>query len=173
MLWSVIRRFVAVLSVVALVPMSTTLTLHAASAAVFRGRVLGRDGVTPRAGTVVNLYDAAAEKTFSSSPTDARGVFRVDTAPPGTYAVVVEAPEGAFLAGSSLTLHEGANTPMALALKPNAEGEPPAGVPVVATPPAAGISNLAKWAIVGGLALGAIFVVDGLTSEDQSSPTGF
>jgi hypothetical protein len=142
--------------------------------------VLAANGSEARAGVVVALVDTSAEKIFRSQPTDARGAFRVDAPAAGRYALVVEAPEGAFLASDGLDLAAGSNPPIALALKPGrqGQGEPepapaptpaPAPAPAATPAPTGGLPNWAKWVIAGGIVVGAAIVVDAVTSDDEAS----
>jgi hypothetical protein len=110
---------------------------------------------------------------YKSSPTDAKGAFSIATAPAGSYALVVEAPEGAFLAASNLQLAPGVNKPLSLALKPGKQAEPPPTTPAPATPPPAAakkgsVPTWAKWVIAGGIVVGAAIVVDAVTSNEAS-----
>jgi hypothetical protein len=96
----------------------------------------------------------------------------VDAPSAGRYALVVEAPEGAFLASDGLDLAAGANKPVALALKPSKGRQgapPPAEAPPATPPPTAGLPNWAKWVIAGGIVVGAAIVVDAVTSDDEAS----
>ncbi|MBZ5639394.1 MAG: carboxypeptidase-like regulatory domain-containing protein [Acidobacteriia bacterium] len=156
---SLFRRAMSSVLVVAIALLVADLPALAGSNAVFRGRVLDADGVSPRPGVVVTLVDESGRKTFDSAPADARGYFRIDAAPAGTYAVVARASEGAFLAASSLTLDSGSNKPLALALKAGAGGGGEA-------PRRDKISGWLKWAIVGGIAVGALIVADAITKEE-------
>jgi hypothetical protein len=90
----------------------------ASSPATFRGRVLDADGVTPRTGVVVALYDPRTEGVVRSTPTDARGSFRIEGAAAGSYALLAETPQGAFLAAGEVRLSPGENRPLSLALQP-------------------------------------------------------
>lgn len=134
------------------------------------GRVLAENGVAARPGVVVALVDTSAETVFRSKPTDERGAFRVDAPAAGKYALLVEAPEGAFLASSGLELKAGENRPVALALKPGKDdpGTPPASG---SNPPPAkgGLPTWAKWVIAGGIVVGAAIVVDAVTSDDKEA----
>jgi hypothetical protein len=108
---------------------------------------------------------------YKSTPTDAKGAFAIGSAPAGSYALVVEAPEGAFLASSNVQLAPGVNKPVALALKPGKQGEPPPAAPPAAAPAPApsGIPTWAKWVIAGGIVVGAAIVVDGVTSDSNEA----
>jgi hypothetical protein len=133
------------------------------------GRVLTQNGADPRPGVVVALVEPASERAYRSSPTDARGAFTIDAAPAGDYALLVEAPEGAFLASSHVQLAPGVNRPVSLALKPGKEGEAPAG----STPPPdtkkGGPPTWAKWVIAGAIVVGAAIVIDAVTKSDEAS----
>jgi hypothetical protein len=74
----------------------------------------------------VALVDAERGSVFRSMPTDERGVFHLDSAAPGSYTLVAEVPEGAFVAPGTVSLDAGTNPAVALALQPMAqqEGEP-------------------------------------------------
>jgi carboxypeptidase family protein len=170
---SLTRRLVAISLAVSVLGLSSTGPLLAQSPSGSRlsGRVLAANGSDARAGVVVALVDTKAEKIFRSSPTDARGAFRVDAPSAGRYALVVEAPEGAFLASDGLDLAAGANRPVSLALKPGKgrQAAPPGEPPAASPPPAAGLPTWAKWVIAGGIVVGAAIVVDAVTSDDEAS----
>jgi hypothetical protein len=174
MTWSSLRRPLAIAVALALVTLTSADALVAGAPSTLTGRVLAQNGADPRAGVVVTLVEPASERAYRSSPTDARGAFKIDAAPAGSYAVVVEAPEGAFLAASNLQLAPGMNRPVSLALKTAAEGEPPAGT--TAAPPAKKSGELptwAKWVIAGGVIVGAAIVVDSVTKNNEASPSSF
>ncbi len=155
------RRFVAGALVVTMALLVANLPALAGSSAVFRGRVLEADGVSPRPGVVVALVDESNGKTFESAPADDRGYFRIDSAPAGTYAVVARASEGAFLAANGLTLNAGGNKPVSLALKASA-----AAGGSGSSPRQEKIAGWLKWVIVGGIAVGSLIVADQLTKEE-------
>jgi hypothetical protein len=166
------RRHTAFAVAAGLVFLSSS-ALLAGSPSTLSGRVLGPDGADPRAGVTVTLVDTAAEKTYDSAPTDARGAFSIATAPAGNYALVVRAPEGAFLASNNLQLAPGVNRPVSLALKPGKQETPPAPAPAPATPPPpppkSSTPTWAKWVIAGGIVVGAAIVVDAVTSDSEAS----
>jgi hypothetical protein len=87
-----------------LVTMTSSGVLMAGAPSTLSGRVLTQNGTDPRPGVVVALVEPATERAYRSSPTDARGAFSIDAAPAGDYALLVEAPEGAFLASSRMQL---------------------------------------------------------------------
>jgi hypothetical protein len=171
MTWSSLRRAVAIVVAFSLVTLTSSGVLAGPAPSTLTGRVLAQNGSDARAGVVVTLVAPASEKAYRSSPTDARGAFKIDAAPAGSYALVVEAPEGAFLAASNLQLAPGMNRPVALSLKRAAEGEPaPAGTTEAAPAKKAGeLPTWAKWVIAGGVVVGAAIVVDSVTQNDEAS----
>jgi len=170
------RRATAI-ALVAAIALTTFSRLTAADTSTLTGRVLAGNGADPRAGVVVTLVDPATETMYKSSPTDAKGAFSIATAPSGSYALVVEAPEGAFLASGNVKLAPGVNRPVSLALKPGKQGEPPPttppatppATPAAAPPPKQGIPTWAKWVIAGGIVVGAAIVVDAVTSDSNEA----
>ncbi len=135
----------------------------AAAGASFRGKVVAAGGGAPRAGVVVALVaPSSTEAIYRSSPTDDRGVFRVEGVPAGSYRLLVETPDGTFLASDPVELEAGPNRPVSLALRADPPAEGGAS--------GAGQSRWQKWVIVGGIVVGALIVVDALTEEDQASP---
>jgi hypothetical protein len=170
MSWFPLRRATATALVFGLVALTSSGALLAGSPSTLSGRVLTQNGADPRAGVVVTLVEPATERAYRSSPTDARGAFTIDAAPAGSYALIVEAPEGAFLAASHLQLAPGVNRPVSLALKPGKQGEPPAGSTPAATAPKKGsLPTWAKWVIAGGIVVGAAIVVDAVTSDNNEA----
>jgi hypothetical protein len=173
MSWSTIRRSTAAALIFGFVTMTSSGVLMAGAPSTLSGRVLTQNGTDPRPGVVVALVEPATERAYRSSPTDARGAFTIDAAPAGDYALLVEAPEGAFLASSRMQLAPGVNRPVSLALKPGKQGEPPAPAPAPAAPPAeakkSGPPTWAKWVIAGAIVVGAAIVVDAVTKSDEAS----
>jgi hypothetical protein len=112
------RRLLAMTVAVALVWLPTAPRTEAADTALFSGRVVSADGVTPRAGVTIALVDDERGSVFRSRPSDDRGVFHLDSAAPGSYTLVAEVPEGAFVAQGKVTLNTGNNPAVALALQP-------------------------------------------------------
>ena len=145
--------------------------VFAEPAARFTGKVLRPDGVTPRSGVIVTLVDAESHESFRSQPTDDYGTFRLNAAPAGTYNVVAEAVEGGYLAGRAVTLQSGTNRPISLTLngtKPNFQTSTSTG-----QGGGKGIPDWVKLALIGGISLGAAFVINEVTedtSENASSP---
>jgi hypothetical protein len=112
------RRLLAMTVVAALVWLPTAPRTEASDTALFRGRVVSADGVTPRSGVTIALVDAEHGSVFRSKPSDERGVFHLDSAAPGSYTLVAEVPEGAFVAQGTVSLDAGTNPAVALALQP-------------------------------------------------------
>ena len=164
-----LRRTTATLLLAGFLALMSPGTL-AAEGSTFSGRVLGPDGADPRTGVVVTLLDRATDRTYTSPPTDAKGAFSVSTAPAGRYSVLVEAPEGAFLASNELTLAPGVNRPVSLSLRPGKQGAPTPPPPPSGTAPAKkGLPTWEKWVIAGGIVIGAAIVVDAVTSDNNEA----
>jgi len=168
-----VRRPTALLVTLGLFTMASS-GLFAATPSNLSGRVLGANGADPRAGVVVTLVDPASETMYKSTPTDAKGAFSIAGAPAGSYALVVQAPEGAFLASSNLQLAPGVNRPVSLALKPGKQETPapapaPAGTPAPTTSKKGALPTWAKWVIAGGIVVGAAIVVDAVTSNSNEA----
>lgn len=172
MSWFTLRRSTAATMVFALVTMTSSSALLAGSPSSLSGRVLAQNGADPRAGVVVTLVEPATERAFRSSPTDVKGAFTIDAAPAGDYALVVETPEGAFLAANHVQLAPGVNRPVSLALKPGKAGAaPPASTPAAA--PQKGMATWTKWVIAGGVIVGGAIVVNGVTSSNSNEASSF
>jgi hypothetical protein len=167
---SALRRATAASLAFGLVGLTISGTLQASAQSTLSGRVVAQDGADPRAGVVVTLIEPASERAYRSSPTDAQGAFTITSAPAGSYELVVEAPEGAFLASSNLQLAPGVNRPLSLALKPGRQDQPPAETPA----PAAGKKKegpptWAKWVIAGGIIVGGAIIVDAVSSSSNNA----
>jgi hypothetical protein len=172
MLPPALRRKTALALAVALVSLTSSGTLLAGTTSTLSGRVMAQNGADPREGVVVTLIEPNSEKAFRSSPTNAHGAFTIDSAPAGNYTLVIEAPEGAFLAADNLQLAPGMNRPLSLALKPGKQSTPP---PAEATPQdttakkKGALPTWAKWVIAGGIVVGGAIIIDAVTSEDTAS----
>ena len=161
------RRALAVLMIAGI----SLLPFHAVMAddsAVLAGRVVDRDGFTPRAGVVVRLVEIDTERDFASAPTGEQGTFRVEGAPAGRYAVLAETDEGKYLAADRLELAAGDNTPVQLALDPGAE-------PVLAPAQGrgGGIPPWAKGVIAGGMVIAMFVLFDEASETDASEEDPF
>jgi hypothetical protein len=153
------------LLVLGMVLLTTGLDARSSSEARLTGRVLLADGLTPRAGVTVALLDEA-DHTYRSAPTDDTGAFRIDTVPPGDYALVAHAAEGTFLAGDGLVLRSGSNPPLALTL--NADAEDAAAGGGTKGGWLKGIS-WTKWVIAGPIGVaGLVAIAD--ASDDVEEP---
>ena len=138
----------------------------AGEAAVLTGKVFHSDGRTPRTGVVIHLVDPASDQDYGSSPTREDGAFRLDQAPAGTYRVLAETGDGAFLAEHAVTVTPGANRPVALTLQSAAPTHQQTPDPAATTQPG-GLPTWGKWAIAGGIALAALFVIDEVTDDED------
>ena len=77
----------------------------------FTGRVFRADGVSPRSGVVVTLFDAQNQQRWVSQPTNSEGTFSIEAAPVGTYGLIADTSAGSFLAASTIQLAPGVNRP--------------------------------------------------------------
>jgi len=117
MMTGLLRRFMVVTLVAALAGVFSLTPAWSNGDASWRGRVIDIDGVTPRTDVVVNLVTDLGDIAASSEPTRADGAFSIDRAPAGDYALLIETPDGAFLAGETMSLQPGRNTPATLHLQ--------------------------------------------------------
>jgi hypothetical protein len=102
-----------------------------------------------------------------SARTDGSGTFSIE-APTGRYALVVDAPEGAFRSTEPLSVLAGSNRPLALALRT-------AGPDYQATGSGLGGPTLgpwAKWLIVGVIGVAALYAIDEI-GKDEKPASGF
>jgi len=139
----------------------------AGEAAVLTGKVFQADGRTPRTGVVVHLVDPASNRDFGAEPTRPDGAFRVDQAPAGTYRVLAETEEGAFLAAQAVTVEPGANRPVSLTLGGAAPAFQSSADPAASS--GGGLPTWGKWVIAGGIVLAALFVINEVT-DDEDQP---
>lgn len=164
------RRFTAstvIFAVIAFVVVSPT---WADTNAVFTGKVLESDPPTPMSGVVITLVDPSSEETFSSEETDADGLFRVDKAPAGSYRIVAETEQGAYLAGNAVDLTPGENRPVSLTLNgaaPNYQSTAGAGGQ---QSQGGSLPTWAKWVIVGGIVVIGAAAVASVTSDEDETP---
>jgi hypothetical protein len=134
--------------------------VRAAGAAELAGRVLQPDGITPRSGVVVTLFDPATDQTYSSEPTTAEGAFHIEQAPAGTYSLVAESEGGAYLAADELRLDEGSNPPLALTLQ-TAPGQ-------TTDQQQSNMKPWAKWLIAGSIIVVGLFLVYEVTKDAET-----
>ena len=163
---SLCRRALALVLTVPLILLSIPSSAHAGESADFAGRVFQADGITPRSGVVVALYDPATEQTFRSQPTSDEGSFRISEAPAGNYALVAETGEVAFLAEENLELQAGSNRPLALTLQ-TAPGYETASS---SQTPKSGMKPWAKGVIAGVIGVAALYLIYDVTKETDGSP---
>ncbi|HET9299057.1 MAG TPA: carboxypeptidase-like regulatory domain-containing protein, partial [Candidatus Polarisedimenticolaceae bacterium] len=105
--------------------------------AQLKGRVLEADGRTPRTGVTVVLVDESGQPRYRSEPSSSRGVFRIPGASAGTYRLLAETSEGAFLAPQAVDLPAGETRALSLSLTPGQpEPTPPAPEPTPEPTPA-------------------------------------
>ena len=138
-------------------------------ATVFSGKVLGAGGTSPREGVTVRLVGATPETSYAAQPTGGDGAFRLEGAPPGSYRVVAEAAEGAYLAADGFELAAGANHPVALTLAQASPSFQTTGSTTTGAAPAGGLPTWAKWTIVGGIALVALWAIDSVTEDEDET----
>jgi len=143
--------FMAVSTALFLVPVPG----WSADDAQFGGRVFESDGITPYEGVVIALYDAGNEQVYWSDSTGTEGTFLIDEAPAGTYAVVAETGEGAFLTAETLEIQAGDNRPLSLTLKV-APGQSQSG---------SQLEPWKKWTIAGGIGVAALVLVLDVTDS--------
>jgi hypothetical protein len=132
------------------------------------GRVLGEDGLTPRANVVVRLQDAGAARDYPSAPTRRDGAFTVSGAPAGRYDVIVEADGGAFVADGAIDLAAGRNSPVALTLRRGSMNAQTTGEGTgLGTRP---LSPTVKWIILGSIVVASAFVINEVTEDEDEEP---
>jgi len=156
------RRALALTLAVTTVLLLLPAPVRAAGDAQLSGRVFATDGVTPRPGVVVALYDPASEQAYRSEPTTDEGTFHIAEAPAGTYSLVAETDGVAFLAADNLQLQAGSNEPLGLTLR---------------TAPAyqttgqqqSGLKPWAKWVIAGSIIVVGLFLIYEVTSESETN----
>jgi hypothetical protein len=162
----IFRRRLAAMLVFTTACLCLNLPALAADTAMLQGRVVAADGVTPVSEAIVTLVDVSGERTFSSSPTGEAGTFRLDSAPAGSYALVVDSRDGAYLAASEVALQAGENPPVALAIKAGDSGSgqiPP--------PPSPTAKVWKKWVFIGLVGMSAAATVKFVgDDEDKGSP---
>jgi len=165
-----IRRFTARILLPVTAVMLLSPATFAGNSGAFRGRVLHGDGVTPHEGVTVRLIDPRTEQDFPSTPTSEDGGFSIEEAPTGEYRVLVETPEGAYLTSNSVRLQSGENRPVTLALNtfgPDYQTQQGLGGG------GSGLGTITKWIIVGVIVVGALFVIDELTEDNEVDASPF
>lgn len=117
------RRILGTVLVVALVLLSAPATTLAGTA-LFQGRVVAEDGVTPLEGFVVRIGTEETATVYDSEPTGTDGAFRLDSAPAGSYAVLAQRGETGYLAAENVNLESGVNPPVSILIDTTAELAP-------------------------------------------------
>jgi hypothetical protein len=128
---------------------------------------LESDRITPRTGVVVTLYDAESDAAYRSQPTTDEGVFRIESAPAGSYALLTETPDGVYLAAEHLELAAGRNRPLALTLSETAPNLAPAQASS-----SGGLPTWAKGLIAGVIVFAGVLLIVAAT-EDEDSASDF
>jgi hypothetical protein len=159
------RRALAATVAVAVVTAVHAPAAWGAGAASLSGLVFDSDGRTPRTGVTVSLVDAQGGEHARSLPTRTSGAFAVE-APAGSYGVLVETPDGAFVTPTPVDLSPGANPPLSLSLQGRAiHAERDEGFGSAE----GGLPGWAKWLIIGAISATALFVLIE-ASEDEDDP---
>jgi hypothetical protein len=164
-----LRRALTLALILATGSLLTAPPAWSTSSALFNGRVFQSDGVSARTGVIVALYDEETGDIFRSEPTNDEGVFAFDAVPAGTYALITEASEGAFLAGDAIELNAGANRSLSLTLSET----PPDGTFAPAKTGGKGPSKLVSWIIAGSIIVVALLVLNEWTDDDERSSSDF
>jgi len=152
-----------------------------------RGRVLGHDGKSPVAGAVVKVSHLRTAQSLASSPTDAHGGFELIQIPYGYLDLVVETPEGGYVASKVLNLGPEGRLSITLVLTKNEDmpqgwwtGRQPRTLPGTDTP-AVGVANVRESghsffrgpkgiALLAGVGVLALLALSGSSSDSPASP---
>jgi len=153
-----------------------------------QGQVLGHDGKTPVAGALVRVSHLRTAQTLSASPTDPRGHFALTGIPYGYLDVVVETPEGGFVASKVLNLGPEGRLSVTLVLTKNEDmpqgwwtGRQPRTLPGSETP-AVGVANVRESgrsffrgpkgiALLAGAGALALLALSGSSNDTPASPS--
>lgn len=133
-------------------------------AASFSGQVLQSDGRTPQAAVTVILVDGQRQSRVQAT-TGEDGTFRIEGAPTGSYSLIVDTADGAFIAVESLTLAAGVNPRQTLTLRRGPQAAGGAGQSL------AGVT-WGQWLIAGAVVIAAVVIANEVTddSEEPASP---
>jgi hypothetical protein len=163
------RRSLA-LALLAIVPAVAAVPPTVAfESARFSGRVVGADGLTPRAGAVVALF-AEGDEAGLRQQTGADGSFTIEDARAGSYRLLVQAEEGAYLFHEPLSLKPGANTPLALRLQAQ-PGMQTTATTGTTTTTEHSFPTWVKWVIVGVIGAAALFVINDVSEDEDEAPS--
>ncbi len=99
------------------------------SAAEIRGNVFGADGMTALSGVSVKAANMATHTIYTSSATGADGLYHLADLPPGSYDLAVQTAKGLFAADALVEVRAGKRTSVSLAIRPDAQEQPPAEPP--------------------------------------------
>jgi hypothetical protein len=150
--------------------------------------VLAHDGRTPVAGAVVHVSHLRTAQTLAASPTDAKGHFALTGIPYGYLDVVVETPEGGFVASKVLNLGPEGRLSVTLVLTKNEDmpqgwwtGRQPRTLPGSETP-AVGVANVRESgrsflrgpkgiALLAGAGALALLALSGSSNDTAASPS--
>jgi hypothetical protein len=160
-------RLVASVAIAALVSAAVPSSSLLAATASLGGRVVGLDGISPLAGAIVRLVGEDGTSVGHSRPTGADGAFAIEPAPTGTYRLLVETAEGAFLAPEPVQVAAGANPAVALSLqaRPSFQFEPGFG--------SGALPTWGKYLIVGAIAVGGLFVIHQVSEDEEEDASPF
>ena len=164
MLPSRVRNRVALLLLVV-----TSLFAPSTWAASFGGRVFTADGRTPRAGVVVTLVDESGQAARRSQPTNPEGGFMIKGADAGTYHLLVETSDGAFVAPEPLAVKAGDNPPLALSLRANAPGGGMNFQEQYGFGSGGGLSQMTTGIIAGAIGVAALVVIAEVSDAESNS----
>jgi hypothetical protein len=88
------------------------------------GKIVGADGKSAVAGATVLAYHLASERLFESSPTNAKGDYRIEQLPYGYYDVAVQTDSGLYVGNQVVNLPPSGKTTLTLTVATFAEGAP-------------------------------------------------
>jgi hypothetical protein len=150
--------------------------------------VLGHDGKTPVAGAVVRVSHLRTAQTLASPPTDAHGNFALSEIPYGYLDLLVETPEGGYMASKVLNLGPEGRLSVTLVLTKNEDmpqgwwsGRQPRPLPGSETP-AVGVAEVSESggsffrgrkgiALLAGAGVLALLALSGSSNDTPASPS--
>lgn len=153
-----------------------------------QGEVLAHDGKTPVVGAVVRVSHLRTAQMLAAAPTDARGHFALTGIPYGYLDLVVETPEGGFVASKVLNLGPEGRLSATLVLTKNEDmpqgwwaGRQPRTLPGSETP-AVGVANVSEAgrsffrgpkgiALLAGAGALALLALSGSSNDTPASPS--
>lgn len=153
-----------------------------------QGQVLAHDGKTPVAGAVVRVSHLRTAQTLAASPTNAHGNFSLTGIPYGYLDLVVETPEGGYVASKVLNLGPEGRLSATLVLTKNEDmpqgwwtGRQPRMLPGTETP-AVGVANVRESgrsffrgpkgiALLAGAGVLALVALSGNSNDSPASPS--